>query len=464
MRTSIRAVAGVLAVVGTLTACDDYLTGPGITDDPNQPTQASLDQLFYGSQQQQYLFHTGDLARHAAMWTQQMGGIGNQTTSLYQYVVNEQNLNGAFSQIYSNGGLIGLRTLQARADSAQDKTYSGIAKVYEGFLMGMASSMWGALPYSEAVSDATRPKLDPQEEVYRDVQAKLDAGIADLTAGTGAGPGVFDLSFGGNRQRWIETAWTLKARFYMHWVEAQGVAATQAAATVACGGNCVSKARDAALKGITAPANDFKAVFSTTPNEQNLWYQFIYVNRTGQMAAGKTLVDLMNSRNDPRRATYFSQVGGQYVGATDLGPANASLLSADRANSGFDQPMVTFAETQLILAEANYRLGTEAPALVNLNAARTSAGLTALAGVSGNGLFTEIMLEKYIALFQNPEVWNDYKRTCIPNLVPVRGNEVYARLLYGNTERNNNPNIPAPAGQPVANRNDPKACTGPRAA
>lgn len=462
MRTSIRAAAGVLALAGTLTACEDYLTGPGITDDPNQPTQASLDQLFYGSQQQQYLWHTGDPARHIAMWMQQMAGIGNQTTSRYQYAVDESSLNTSFSQIYSNGGLIGLRALQARADSAGDKTYSGIAKVYEAYLMGQASSMWGDLPYSEAVSEGARPKLDLQEEVYRDVQAKLDAGIADLSAGAGAGPGAFDLSFQGNRQKWIETANTLKARFYMHWVEAQGVAATTAAANVACGGNCVTKARDAALKGISAPANDFKAVFGTTPGEQNLWYQFIYVNRTGQLAAGKTIVDLMASRNDPRLAAYFSQVNGQYVGATDLGPANASLLSAERGNSGYDQPLVTYAENQLILAEANYRLGSEGPALTNLNAARTSAGLTAVSGVSGTNLLREIMLEKYIALFQNEEVWNDYKRTCIPALVPVRGTEVYARLLYGSTERNNNPNILTPAKQPVANRNDPKACTGPR--
>ena len=29
------------------------------------------------------------------------------------------------------------------------------------------------------------------------------------------------------------------------------------------------------------------------------------------------------------------------------------------------------------------------------------------------------MTEKYIALFQNIEVWNDYKRTCLPALAAV---------------------------------------------
>ena len=33
----------------------------------------------------------------------------------------------------------------------------------------------------------------------------------------------------------------------------------------------------------------------------------------------------------------------------------------------------------------------------------------------------DIMTEKYIALFQNTEVWNDWKRTCLPALTPAQG-------------------------------------------
>jgi hypothetical protein len=49
------------------------------------------------------------------------------------------------------------------------------------------------------------------------------------------------------------------------------------------------------------------------------------------------------------------------------------------------------------------------------------------------------MNEKYVALFQNPEVWNDWKRTGFPTLVgtPPR------RLTYPISEREANPNTPA---------------------
>ena len=54
------------------------------------------------------------------------------------------------------------------------------------------------------------------------------------------------------------------------------------------------------------------------------------------------------------------------------------------------------------------------------------------------------MTEKYIALFQNPEAWNDYKRTCLPVLKPARGRtRIPGRLFYGSTEEQTNPNTPA---------------------
>jgi hypothetical protein len=40
----------------------------------------------------------------------------------------------------------------------------------------------------------------------------------------------------------------------------------------------------------------------------------MFVRRQGQIAAGRNLVDLMRSRNDPRLEQYFAPTGGQIVG------------------------------------------------------------------------------------------------------------------------------------------------------
>ncbi|MBA2572660.1 MAG: SusD/RagB family nutrient-binding outer membrane lipoprotein [Gemmatimonadetes bacterium] len=467
---------GVLAIASTLAGCDDYLTGPGVSDDPNQPVSATTNNLFHGIQLSQFVQHTGDLARQTGMWMQQFAGIGNQTTGRDQYTITEQDLASWYNNIYTGGGLIDMREVIRRSEAAGDRTYAGITRVWEGYLMGESASLWGDLPYSEAVDTVRSPRLDDQAQVYKQAIATLNQGIADLQSGTGAGPGNVDLVYGGDRPKWIQAANTLKARFYLHWIEAQNytgpahngmsAAQIQQLAQVVCEGNCAQKARDAAQNGISAAANNFRSFHSATAGSENLWYSFMFVRRAEQISAGKALVDLMKARNDPRLTQYFKAINptdpsSPIVGSPPSG-SPSSLLSTTRGDPAFRQPMITYAENQLILAEANYRLGAEGAALTHLNNARTAEGLTATGGFSGAALLREIMLEKYITLFQNVEIWNDYKRTCIPELKPAgTKTAIIGRLLYSDTERATNPNIPAPAAQPTRNDNDPAPCPRP---
>ena len=75
---------------------------------------------------------------------------------------------------------------------------------------------------------------------------------------------------------------------------------------------------------------------------------------------------------------------------------------------------------------------------------------------AGQSLLAEILTEKYVADFQTIEAWNDYKRTCTPNLAPVVANrEIPARFFYDASERQTDSNIPLPTQQPARNANDP---------
>jgi len=76
------------------------------------------------------------------------------------------------------------------------------------------------------------------------------------------------------------------------------------------------------------------------------------------------------------------------------------------------------------------------------------------------------MEEKYVALFQNIEVFNDYKRTCYPTIVPFANpsfnGRVPGRIFYAQSETNVNPNAPSVAQQlgtnEFRNDNDPAPC------
>ncbi|MGH7629689.1 MAG: protein kinase domain-containing protein [Gemmatimonadales bacterium] len=72
-----------------------------------------------------------------------------------------------------------------------------------------------------------------------------------------------------------------------------------------------------------------------------------------------------------------------------------------------------------------------------------------------------IIEEKYLTLFLNPEVWNDWKRTCLPSLAPALGAAaIPGRLAYSD----DGPNTPTTSSAGVAitpvsrNPNQPAAC------
>ncbi len=464
-----------------LVGCSDYLTGPGLTISPNDPTEGTIDQFFAAIVASQVTQQEGLLARLSGMFVQHFSGTGRQHKVMGAYSVTEGDIDEYFTRIYTGGGLVDLRKVQALAKELGDSTYAGITMFWEALSVGTAASLWGDIPYSEAVTDGiSKPTLDPQEAVYHGVISKLDTAILWIakTAGLNRGPQTSDLVYAGDRTKYVQAANTLKARLAMHWVEAQLVGGASAtAATTACGGDCLTLARDAALLGIASNANNLNTYHGAPSAEWNIWHQFIVVERNGDIGAGKALVDTVKARRgagDQRVAAYFDSVSVG-AGAFDFRGADQngigtpfSTLSATRINPSFRQPLLTAAENSLILAEAQFRLGAAGPALTALNAARAfSAGqlavaVPALGALSGTALLTAIKAEKWITMFQNIDAWSDYKRNCYPALTPATGaTAIPGRLLYGENERQTNSNIPAVSQQPARNENDPKACNDP---
>ncbi len=435
--------AGLLAL--SLGACE-YINP--ITTDPNAVPTASVDQLFTGIQVNTFFWAEGELSRDASIFTQQMAGTDRQFASIDHYVFTEEEADGEFSSMYTGGGLIDLKQAIALAKDAGRSSYAGILEIYEAYLIGMGSSIWGAIPYSQAASDVSNPALDPMADVYASIQSLLDQAISDLQAG-GPGPGATDMNFSGDVAKWTAVAHTLKARFYMHWAEVNGQSAYQ---------NALAQAQ----QGIADPSTNWVAVHTAASTENDSWYQFMR-DRSGYVSAGDYLVPLMVKWDDPRLPFYFSEASGGGYAARD-----SELSPTGYGAPAFNFPIATCAETAYIRAEAQYQLGNEAAARqaakdgLACQEARWDVSLdgrrAALDAASGNDLFVEIMNEKYVADFLNIDVWNDYKRTCLPAITPREGG-VPGRLYYGQQERQTNPNVPPTSQQPARNANDPNPCS-----
>ena len=322
MRYLTRSAARVVAaacVAASAAACDDFITGEGLTQDPNNPSTADANQLFVAAEASLINQQEGQLARIASMWTQQMAGTFNQQLNYgSQYILTEGDVSTFWNQTYAGGGLIDLRKLQALAKTTSDQKTQGVALFMEAFRIGTQASLWGDIPYSQAAdASVTTPALDPQQQVYAAVQAKLDSAIT-LLGGTGNGPTAgADVFYGGNWNRWIRAAYTLKARYHMHTGERLGQPAYQAALAAAQQG--INEAPTSAAQAIHGQAaGDFRPTHGATTNDGNIWWQFLE-NRQ-DMTANQQFVALLQRRADPRLAEYLDPAGnGQYQGANQFG-------------------------------------------------------------------------------------------------------------------------------------------------
>jgi hypothetical protein len=518
MRQSIKAALTLGLAVGAA-GCSDYLSGPGVDVDPNNVTDLTqAGPLYVGVQAAGPVMFEGLLGRLAIMYTQQGAGIDRQHRDYDQYGATPADLDTYFGGMYGTsnvitggGGLLDLHKLQQIGLAAGDSLYVGIGKVYEAMYMGFAADLWGDIPYREAADSTIRtPVYDPQLQVYADLQAQLDSAINIYLAATGPtnlGPtneGT-ELIYGDRgsdpdalRAVYTEVAHSLKARLYMHTAEVDPTAYARALAEVPL--------------GISSPANDFLWYHDASAVGNNIWSQF-QATRTGDLGVGAAMIEILKDRiqanieNNERLAFYFTTADGAAPAANGsnffgyrpgftpnmpvsagIDPGNGDATGAysffappwdglDAAAAAFRMPQLTYAETQLIGAEAAFQTGGQAAAQPFLDAARANRSygtqaFTPLGSVPAT--LENIMEEKYVTLFLNPEVWNDYKRTCLPSLAPAptssapgtppRTTPIPGRVPYGQQEINANPNVVTTnsAGSPVTptgqNPNDPNPC------
>ncbi|HET8624487.1 MAG TPA: SusD/RagB family nutrient-binding outer membrane lipoprotein, partial [Gemmatimonadales bacterium] len=520
-----RKTALALVLATGVSGCSDFISGPGVTTNPNAVDQLTRPgPLYVGIQAAQVVQYEGQLGRYAAMYTQQVSGNSRQQIGYDRGTTGPGDTDTYFGAVYGStrtvtggGGLLDIHKMQQISRRVDDSLYIGIAKVYEAITVGLAADFWGDIPYREAAdSNNLTPAFDPQLQVYADLIAQLDSAInifLPASGPTNAGPPADGAELiyndrGGDtdalRAVYTEVAHSLKARLYMHLAETNPANYALALAEVGPPG------LNNGGPGISTPENDFLWYHDATPNGNNIWWQFSAAR--GDIGPGSALIEILKRRiaagieDDARLNFYFTpaEAGGAPTDFFGFRPGGATNLATtggiDNGNGSpagnysglgaiidgvsgagdFRTPMITWAETQLIGAEAALATGNAGLAQQYLDAARANRSFGSIGGLavtfpalgSVPANLQNIMEEKYVTLFLNPEVWSDHKRTCLPSLAPAAPpnsttpatSPIPARIPYGQTEINANPNTPTtnsagiavtPTGQ---NPNDPTAC------
>ena len=451
-----KAIIILLPALLLMFSCESFIEG--WDESPNSPTSTTPALLLTNSEVATFASFTGQNARTAAILTQQCTGVTDQMyDDIQNYNIGENDVDNEWQNIYEN-------SLQTTYTIIKDYSethpyYTGIAKVIMAMNVGLATDCWGDVPLRESLmgldgEDYYYPHFDAQQQVIQDIQTMLDEAITLLSSDPAANetsPGFDDIIFGGDVDAWIITAWMLKARNAIHLTKRDA----NSAAT-----NAMSYLNSAYAAGLASSDDDCNAYFDGSGTAQNQWWAF-ETNRGGYMRMGEFFIELMKGINDPRLPLFALEVNGDYFGAPmgETNPNDISYVGLYYNQNDATLPLITFVEAKFIEAEAQFRLGNNDDAATAYNEAviasvekvtgETIPGSYRTAEASETGAsitLDKIMTQKYIALFTQPEVWTDWRRTDIPQLQPYADatgvNSIPRRYPISQSERINNPNAP----------------------
>lgn len=418
-----------------LTACSDDYFDVNTPSGTAQPDQLSMSDLL------------GPVI-HSTMEGQRTAEtvFGNYTQNFVSQgggAAGESSVSGLWTQVY----LYILPNLKVIKEKAADKGavhYAAIADILKAINLGMATDSWDNIPYVEATQAPQNlfPAFDSQESIYIEIFALLDGAINALEGpdNSNISLGREDLIYGGDFDKWLRAAYTLKARYQLHLSKVNGSAATGSAALATI------------ANGFTSTDDDFLMYYDD--KNINPWYSAeVLARNTGNFHndIASQLVSSMNGdyypfesvtlEIDPRLPVMaqidegetewkgFVSGGG---GIAPDGSAANTFFKTDGFYTSIDSPLslITYAEAMFIKAEAAFlanggnetSVGSTSEAyaayLIGIQASMDMYdvdGATYITDGSVNVgeaalMLNHIMKEKYIHNFLNPESFVDHRR------------------------------------------------------
>ena len=347
------------------------------------------------------------------------------------------------------------------------------ARIWKAHAFMILTDTYGDVPYFDAgkgfTSTIIQPKYDRQELIYKDILKELDEASAALDPAKATTSS--DILYGGNIVNWKRLGYSLLLRAAMRLSKvAPDVAKTYVAKAVS--GGLMQSNKDNSIIRHTSLYNNWIAVHLTAREKANFYL-------------AKPFVDFLKNNNDPRLVSIAVRSVGATSGADQAAPRTtsdpakqigmpigyddvsikntfatygvASLYDYSQVNLKtilkVDAPEyhVTFAETQLLLAEAVVRgwaTGTAADLfqsgirahmqqMAEYDASAAIAEADIQTYLTANPLVPATALEQintqyWVASFMNgSETWANFRRSGFPALTknPYPGSEITGSFI-----------------------------------
>lgn len=293
-------IKGALAAFALLTAstgCNDF---GDVNIDPEHMNEGNVPyELVFSNAQHQVLGSDWDAWRngciYSGQWMQHISYIEQWWVyGLYEY--NDGYSAALWDGIYS-GDRGAVRDVTTVMDLWKEKEGYGIdynlSRVTRVYAIHKLTDLYGDVPYSEAGRPKaySYPKYDSQQEIYMDLLKELDEAQANLNSGT-AKMGKQDLYFDGDAAQWKKFANSLMLRLAMRLSKVDPSTAK-------------SWVQKAVSNGLISSNNDNAKLDhpgATTTDDSSEPYAKIFAQLDTKFFLSSTFVDRLRNTKDPRLA------------------------------------------------------------------------------------------------------------------------------------------------------------------
>ncbi len=470
-----------ITIVLSFTSCKKFLD---VNEDPNKPVSGTLPlkAKFPAALVSTMNQETGQLNQIGALW----GGYWGTNNDGLASFIDLKTYNGpalrhqrdgipVWEDSYTN--LMYYQLIREEADLSGMHFYAGAAKIMQGWHFLRLVDIYNNVPFEDALKGTREPTpvYEDGKTVYEKSIALISQGIQDIkNTVPGTEAGSEDIMFQGDKTKWIKFANTIKLRALLRQSETDNI-------------NFVNDE----IRKIMQEGSGFLGVgenafinpgYLLTAGKMNPLWESFYRSVQGVSTSNREnirptifSIEQYEQRNDPRLATMFVDVNGQYKGVLFGNPstspeydrANTSAFKGPLENGGqpagifksATQPSVLLAsfESLFLQAEAAERgwIAGSAAAFYNsaieesfkfhgvLNAYADYINQPTVDYNTVPGKIANIITQKWLALngLNSIEAWNDYRRLgvpAVPNSLDVPAGQRPLRLMYPETERMTN--------------------------
>jgi hypothetical protein len=483
-----------------------------INTDPTKSTAADTDPNILLSNAQ---FNYSNIGYYQLLYESTMMQLLSST--YYYYNNGDKYINVAnftdyqgrvFDEGYAQSSTIRqMQTLAMQKDSVKYSNLNAVGDIMFVLILQRITDMYGDVPYSQA-DKATEgikyPVYDLQQDIYNSMLNDLDRAINKLDANKPQ-PSA-DLFYNGDINKWKRLGYSLMLRVAMRLTKADPVTAQKWAEKAAAGGT-FNNINDNAI--VLTDATNYKNQNGTSIALRN-------ASDYREVRWSKTLIDFLRNNNDPRLGViaevakdgltnnnnqtlagntapavqagmpngYDLQGGAtdirnspNYPGGTGTGGDFAPLGKFSRPRTsvylklGGPNIIMTYAETELLLAEASLRGWNISGSATQHYANGLKGSLQSMAQIDTGAAIADATISNYVSAhpldisstdaalemvnnqywaatgtnFNFIEAWLNWKRSGYPKLIPINypGNvtngTIPRRMIYLSTEILNNP-------------------------